>query len=301
MLKGTDVLWPDGESYEALMRMKIDEGDASFSSEKMNDPYDPELQIFEMERAKRFRTLWEGNTFAGVEWLDGSGKVVPREKLFRLIAFHDPALGKEPGQGKEPDYAAIIVVGQTHDGCMYCLDAWIEKDPPSVQVERAFLLHKKWGFTHLYLETNHFQKLLRQTYADAARKHGRGLFGVTGVDQYQNKVKRISLLQPEIANGYLRFAEDLSPRLIEQLRLFPTVNDDGPDALQGAVAQLKKPISDNALGTSLPEPSDDPYAPGLSPVYLTGNRDPNDLSGCAGYYLSAKEEQYNMLYNGGAY
>ena len=35
------------------------------------------------------------------------------------------------------------------------------------------------------------------------------------------------------------FFENMNPRLIEQLTLFPTSYDDGPDALQGAVEQLK--------------------------------------------------------------
>jgi hypothetical protein len=38
----------------------------------------------------------------------------------------------------------------------------------------------------------------------------------------------------------LLFSESIHPRLMDQLTLFPTSYDDGPDALQGAVAQLKR-------------------------------------------------------------
>jgi hypothetical protein len=118
LLSGTQVLWPSGESYLHLMRMRIDEGQASFYSEKQNDPLDPERQLFDMQRAKRFRI-----TDDGLVWLDGSEKLVPWTALERVIAFHDPALGKKLGQHSEPDFAAIVILGQDLDGYLYALDA----------------------------------------------------------------------------------------------------------------------------------------------------------------------------------
>lgn len=64
-------------------------------------------------------------------------------------------------------------------------------------------------------------------------------------------MQRISTLEPEITNGYLLFSESINPRLITQLTLFPTTHDDGPDALQGAVAQLKKPVWEPDIGVGL--------------------------------------------------
>lgn len=65
---------------------------------------------------------------------------------------------------------------------------------------------------------------------------------VIGVSQHHNKEKRISSLEPLITNGQLLFNETLTPRLISQMQLFPTTHDDGPDALHGAVEQLKKKL-----------------------------------------------------------
>lgn len=243
LLEGTEVLWPEAENYLKLMLMQLSEGKASFHSEKQNEPYDPERQIFDMERAKRVRLVFDGKSLSEIHWLDGSGKTVPRKKLDRIVAFHDPALGKKPGQGSEPDFAAIVVVAQDVDGYLYCLDAWIEKQVVSVQVERALLMYEKWGFETLYLEDNNFQELLKQTYADAQEKQNQRKLRVYGVSQHTNKMQRISTLEPEITYGHLLFADSVHPRLINQLALFPTTSDDGPDALQGAVAQLKKPNS----------------------------------------------------------
>lgn len=235
MLSGTQVLWPAGESYLQLMRMRIDEGQASFYSEKQNDPLDPERQLFDMHRAKRFRIKE-----TGLLWLDSSEKLLPWEHLERVIAFHDPALGKKPGQHSEPDFAAIVVVGQDMDGYLYVLDCYMEKASPAIQIEKALSLRLKWGFEVLYLEENHFQQLLKPLYAQAIEQAGVLDLRVVGVHQHQNKYQRISTLEPDITNGYLLFSEVIHPRLIDQLTLFPTSYDDGPDALQGAVAQLKR-------------------------------------------------------------
>ena len=235
MLAGTQVLWPTGESYLQLMRMRLDEGQASFYSEKQNDPLDPERQLFDMKLAKRFRITDEG-----LFWLDGSEKFVPWEALEKIIAFHDPALGKKPGQHSEPDYAAIVVVGQDRDGYLYALDCYLDKAAPAIQIQKALSLQVKWQFEHLYLEENHFQQLMKPLYEQALEQAGKIQARVIGVLQHQNKYQRISTLEPDITNGHLLFAEGIHPRLMDQMTLFPTSYDDGPDALQGAVAQLKR-------------------------------------------------------------
>lgn len=234
MLAGAHVLWPEAEPYERLMKLIVDEGQASFQSEKQNDPYDPERQIFDMENAKRFRLeADETGTLIGFRWLDGSNRLV--QAIERMIAYHDPALANS----KESDYAAIVVCASDLDGYVYCLDAYIEKVIPSRQIQQAFLLHEKWGFRELYLEDNHFQGILKGNYRDEQEKHP--TLRVFGVTQHHNKEKRISTLEPLIANGLLLFNETVTPRLITQMQLFPTTHDDGPDALHGAVTQLRKP------------------------------------------------------------
>lgn len=239
MLAGSHVLWPEGEPYEHLMRIRVDEGIASFQSEKQNDPFDPERQLFDLSHLRRFRVQYYQGEFNHLEWLDGSGKKVYYHQIDKIVAFHDPALGKKPGQLSEPDYAAIVVVAKDQDGYLYCLDAYIEKDPPSRQIQRAFQLADKWGIQVLYLEENNFQSLLKDQYQQINQQRNGAPLRVKGIHQQENKTRRISMLEPDITNDYLLFAENINPRLLEQLTLFPTSYDDGPDALQGAVAQLK--------------------------------------------------------------
>ena len=49
MLEGTEVLWPEHESYLDLMEIRLTEGRASFDSEKQNDPVDASSCFFDPE------------------------------------------------------------------------------------------------------------------------------------------------------------------------------------------------------------------------------------------------------------
>jgi len=235
MLEGTEVLWPEAESYLFLMKMRVNEGIASFNSEKQNDPHDPNRQVFDMTLARRF-SLVLNETGQITALKQESGKLIEADDITDVIAFHDPALG----EGLASDYAAIVVVAQDSYGYLYCLDAWLEKAKPDRQMAQAFKLQAKWQFERLYLESNNFQGLLKMNYRDKQLEYPEQSLRVIGVTQHQNKEKRISTLEPLISNGHLLFAENLNPLLMSQLLLFPTSHDDGPDALHGAVAQLKK-------------------------------------------------------------
>lgn len=237
MLEGAQVLWPEGESYLSLQKSIINEGQASFQSEKQNDPYDPERQIFDMNQAKRFKIEYKPDGERhGFRWLDGSDRFVPAYDIVRTVAFHDPALC----ENKEGDYAALVVCAADANGYLYCLDAYIEKVPPSRQIEQAFALHDKWDLDVLYVEENGFQGALKDAYR--TRQGVESTLRFLGLKQHHNKEKRISSLEPLVTNGRLVFNDDLSPRLISQMQLFPTDHDDGPDALHGAVEQLKKRV-----------------------------------------------------------
>ncbi len=256
MMQGVKVLWPESDSYEKLFCMQIDEGKASFQSEKQNEPFDPERQIFNMPQAKRFTFLYEQGFPVGVCWQDGSNRQVLFKDFEQIVAFHDPAMASS----KDSDYAAIVVVGLDKEEYLYCLDAYLEKVPVSRQLEQAYHLQAKWGFQRLYLETNNFQGILQMNYKDKALEYPQQSLSVIPVTQTQNKAKRISTLEPLISNGYLLFSNTLPELFITQMHLFPTTHDDGPDALHGAVSQLKKRLE----------------LPLLSPIQTSHNREPYD-------------------------
>lgn len=257
MLEGCEVLWPDGENFYKLQEYIVKFGLASFYSEKQNDPFDPERQILDPDKAKRFDIVtpdsprWPSqwpDAVAG-EWAIVGDDIAPiLNRDLNVIAFHDPALA----ESNRDDYGAIVVCAQDAYGYIYVVDAWVERRPPSTQIVQAHALCQKYGASILYLEEQGFQKLLRPLYDDESERCG---FKprIVGVTQHTNKQQRISTLEPWFSNGWLRMSKNLPAVLIDQIRLFPTTHDDGPDALQGCVSRLKRPggVSVSQQGESL--------------------------------------------------
>jgi predicted phage terminase large subunit-like protein len=228
MLADTQVLWPEGEPYERLMKIKVFEGNAAFQSEKQNEPYDAE------------RSLFNPDTFATFTWdkpdrlLTLPNRRAGLSALHTIHAFWDPAVGNDDSS----DYAAIVVGGMDAHGYVYVLDAWLGKEKPHQQLEAAVHLYKQWGFTQLGIEGNGFQALVVREARERFNKLGNGC-RVLKAKSTSNKDLRIASLEPKVNNGSLIFRQDIAPVLFDQLKYFPTAtHDDGPDALAGVVKSL---------------------------------------------------------------
>jgi len=166
-------------------------------------------------------------------------KMIPRaeEKYRRIISFIDPSVGA--GQGN--DFKAIISVGWT--GEFYdVLHAWIRKSSIDHMIRATYTRYEELRPLQIGLETNNFQVLLKREYQRAAREFGYQL-PIKPVVQKENKIIRIERLSPLVENGLIRFVEGAGDinLLIDQLLDFPDGNnDDGPDALEGAIRLLEK-------------------------------------------------------------
>lgn len=227
MLEGARVLWPEVESYKSLMEMRVFEGEAAFLSEKQNDPYNMARMLFDMSQA-HFCYI---DTQQGV--IHYRDETIPLSALY-CVAYHDPS----EGESESGDYSALVVVGKDKYGRLFVLDDCTQKVPYDEQIQLAYHLKEKWGFTMLLLESNGAQGLFVPLY-DKLVPHNHSRLHVVEQLSAQKKQLRIGTLQPLIANGQLIFSDRLSPELMEQMRLFPTAShDDGPDALHGAVAYL---------------------------------------------------------------
>ncbi len=229
MLAGTKVLWPERESYEQLMVMRLTEGQASFDAEKQNHPIDPDRATFK----ERDIVFWDDRHIGEAE-LIGSLKG-PLE----FYAACDPSLGRA---GRHNDDTAIIVVvrdGAT--GVLYVLEADISKRTPNATIEYLLALGKRRKLTHVGIETNQFQHFLADELT--RRSNAAGLYlPVRKITHTSDKLGRIQSLQPLIVNGTLRFSRK-HRKLVEQLIQFPfAAHDDGPDALALAVEVMRTPF-----------------------------------------------------------
>jgi len=230
MLEGTQVLWPEVESYYDLMTLKATWGTVQFNAEKQNEPFDRDSCIFDMESASYF----DWNPTDQTLLIRNKNKFVYYSQLHTIYAYLDPCVG-ESVQG---DNAGIVVVGKDGDGYLYVLDAFVKRVPVEQQMTQCQLLYKKWGYTKLIIEGNNFQHLLYNQLKSQLETSQGGPKVEKDVSS-GNKEMRISSLQPLIANSQLIFNQDIDKELIEELKYFPTaLHDDGPDALAGAVKYL---------------------------------------------------------------
>lgn len=229
MLKGTDVLWKEKLSYYDLMKLRVDEGEASFNSELQNEPINPEDCLFNEEWFCYY------NPFE-VDFSQG----------FEFFGFVDPSLGKS----KKSDYSAIITIAKEKEtGYMYVEDADIQRRHPDMIImdalEKALRIKRDYGanYTMFGAETNQFQWFLKEQLAKASAKMQIYL-PIEEVNQNSDKIMRIQTLQPDIKNGYIKFNKR-HKKLLEQLRYFPMADhDDGPDALEScrSIAAKNKKI-----------------------------------------------------------
>lgn len=226
-----ELLWPENWSQERLDNKRGEIGSLAFEGEYQNNPIDPQAQ--------RIRLEWiEAHKYKPSD-LDGKELVI--------AAALDPAVGKS----SSGDFAAIATVGRAKDGALYVLDCNMHRHTPQAQVGmliNTFLRWHNWRntdkvkltqFRVLAIEENGFQVVIKDIL-DERSKAEKLYIPTKGVKNHTDKVARIDTLSPLIESGVLRFAERGQEELINQLIEFPKgANDDGPDALEMAVKELR--------------------------------------------------------------
>lgn len=226
MLEGTEVLWPEHESYLDLMKMREAEGPASFDSEKQNEPVNP-ADCFFLETEFQF---WDDRFPSETELL---ASLTGKPQFFGAC---DPSLGK---QGIHADDSAIItLVRDTGNGNLYVLDADIARRKPDRIIDDVLIYQALRKYQNFGFEANCFQSFL----SDELKRRSaiKSLYlPVTDINHSTDKIGRIQTLQPLIHAGILKFSKRHTV-LLEQLSKFPKArNDDGPDALAMAVSIVK--------------------------------------------------------------
>ena len=215
-------LWPQRYPIEELEALKASMGSVMFEREKQNNPLDMDAM---------FQTGW-------LKFFDFDPLAPPPGTA--LAAFADPSARA----GEHNDCKALITVGLLNLR-FFVLDAFVRKCTlatfAAAIVERSRELH----FTYVGIEDNGFQALFVEAVQTAADEAG-VVIPLRPVTHSISKEMRLAGLSPLVELGKILF---LPPekrdadykRLIEQLTFFPstTVNDDGPDALEGAVSLLR--------------------------------------------------------------
>jgi predicted phage terminase large subunit-like protein len=213
-------LWEAKHPLAKLRRQKQLMGTTAFNQEKMNEP---------MHEAGVFRQ----------EWIRYYHPDTLKDKELKIIGFFDPSLES----GSSADYKAMITVGLApQEMVFYVMDAFIQKTTLENSLRAICNRFKHYRHLVLGVEDNFFQRLLLSEFDRLGKEIGLAL-PVKGVTHKVSKETRIISLSSLLERGKIRFIRGHSDQelLIEQLLFFPskTINDDGPDALEGAVYLLQ--------------------------------------------------------------
>lgn len=212
-------LWPALWPMARLMRKRHLMGSRAFNAEMMN-------QVAEEDSP--FKEEWF--RYYNIEEL-------PDQMI--CATFVDPSAKKT----ENSDYRAVITVGLNRETMnIHVLHARIRRHTLGEMFDAAYEHVDSYGGS-IGIETNMFEDFLHQAIAEHARKKGRYL-PWRPVRHSTNKITRIvGTLSYLVEHGKLLFSKGHSDQdmLVEQLIYInnATVNDDGPDALEGAVSLVQ--------------------------------------------------------------
>ncbi len=226
MLEGTEVLWPEWESYYDLMVIRESEGPRCFQSEKQNEPIDPQRCIFKEEDFM----FWDD------DYRDVQHLIQSMNGRVRFYGACDPSLGKST----RGDYTAIVILLRDDDmDINYVIAADLLHCSPSEAIDKITGYAGIYDFKKFAIEINNFQELMADKLDKRIVARGRRL-PILKITSRSNKQSRIAGLEPYIKQGNIRFWRK-HRQLLGQLTQFPLAkNDDGPDALEMAMEAVKK-------------------------------------------------------------
>lgn len=222
----------------------------------------PEQKLLEMRVVKQGKDGVDVSTFMAQYELD---PLSDAEQIFKAFTFinhnglkfsklsqwTDPAMSEK----KDSDYSAIIVAGRIlegeHQGKALALYASIDRRQPTKVIEDHNRIYRMFRTQfpdveyQVNMEENGFQGL-KDFAKDKSLRDGLEPVPTRGRCSTENKDVRIKSIEPAVTTGMLVFREDWATApenyclLMEQLKNYPQVKKDGPDALHGAYKYLSK-------------------------------------------------------------
>ena len=215
--------WPENPDFskEAIQSLDESEG-AGYIRERMNTPFE------------------EGTTFK-LEWMNVW--IDPKEQDYKAMLIHylDPSYKATD----KSDFKAWILIGKT--GKYYdILNAWVRKTTSKEMWEHAYRVDEEYDtFTINHsMEANFIQEEVHEKEFDrVAEDEGRTLRCQMDKRGKGDKFERIQTLQPLFQRGLIRFnihkKNDVDMKLLRSQFLAiekgSRINDDGPDATEGAI------------------------------------------------------------------
>ena len=159
-------------------------------------------------------------------------------KVLRVYTSIDPSMDRviERFQGNRD-------IGIDTDGIYYVLDAFIRHCSVDTMARVSYSRYEELHPLIISMEENALGEFAQSPFV-LVSKDKKYQLPIKGIKHTIAKEARVGRLSPYIERGMIRFQKGHSDQdlLVEQLIYFPstTVNDDGPDALEGAVDLAEK-------------------------------------------------------------
>lgn len=173
------------------------------------------------------------------EWFVYFDRIHIDEVPLRVATFVDPSA--KNGEGN--DYKGIITVGLDRQKMVFrCLHAWIRHASPGEMFAAAYRQFDSYGGA-VGIEENMLHDFLHEAIFNYAKDVGRYLPWQPIHHSTNKEARIIGTLSYLVEHQKILFEKGHSDqdRLVEQLIyiLNKNINDDGPDALEGAVSMLQ--------------------------------------------------------------
>ena len=241
ILPNGEPLWKEGYTIQELNDMRDVMGNVGFERHMMMNPITEGVKfkakwfkyytLYTNSYEENYILLYENSYEENLK--DNFRKV---SDVQRIVTYCDPSLGSKSSS----DYKAIITLALAKKR-YYILDAWIRKASILQMLEKLYQLDQTYT-TRIYMESNFWQKILWDFIPELSEKYGY-LLPVSGIENKQKKTERIEAITPFYEWGWIYHYTPKDEDIIlleEQLLGFPDhPNDDAPDALAGAIAQMK--------------------------------------------------------------
>ncbi len=259
MLKGTEVLWPEKEPYEYLMREMVETGYRAFMKEKQNSPLPSDEALFD-----RIHWYREDKSRGGII-IETNSQFIPYKDLYAYGAM-DPATGESRSKKTNKlDFTCILSGYKDMKGRLFVHRDFTKRMKPNVYIAQIFEHHLEMDYEKFGIEYNLYRNLLlenilreKKRLEDERKRAGISDWGIKvpfyEIEQREKKEKRIFTLEPKINNGWILFNRTLSMDFMQMVEEFPNGDhDDGPDALEMLWSLCNnryegKPVAINPMG-----------------------------------------------------
>lgn len=221
MLRGTEVLWPEGLPYLRLAEKRKELGPFAFQTEYQNEPVASDSVVIKAEWVKhRPRYIAESQTI-----LDGT-EVIELKDL-SLYGSVDVAISQKEGA----DYFVFTTGGRDPTGRIYILDVFRAHLSAPDQIRAILRLFRQWQHNRIAIEAVAYQRALKQMVDEQSAATGDYVPTIDVIPD-KDKIRRLTRWQPLFEQGTVRVCDVVPSSCVEELTTFPLADhDDVPDSI----------------------------------------------------------------------